>query len=163
MHAKQLRVILDILERMSVAYERLANLAQRQKEALVAGDLTAMQAAVAEMQNQLAEVERLERDRQVVTADVARGLGVDAGSLTVSGLADKLDPAAASKLKSTARRLQAAIAELARTNDTNRQLVAQAQMYQQKFTEWLARALATDTYGPYRQRHSGGQLLDIQA
>jgi flagellar biosynthesis/type III secretory pathway chaperone len=155
--------LLAIMERMRTVYERLAHLAQRHKEALVAGDLAAMESVIGEMQYQLDEVERLERDRRQVTAEVARALGVDADPPRVSALADQLDPATAAHLRSIADDLQAAITELARTNETNRQLVAQAQAYQQKFMEWLAGALAANTYGPQRQGRVGGQLLDMQA
>jgi flagellar biosynthesis/type III secretory pathway chaperone len=107
-------------------YDQLLVLTRREREAVLGGDPSALEALVAEKEALIAQVGRVEARRQQWLADWAAEAGLDPAGLTLAGVSARLGAAAAAELDAAREELVARVRELAELGFRNRNLLSSA-------------------------------------
>ena len=117
--------LIDVLNRECSAYEGLLEVSQRKTPIIVSGDLEKLQKITDEEQEMVNRLNRLERSRTEVTADIATVLNKDVTQLTLTNLIGMLEGRASERnaLAIVHDRLSRIIRELRRVNEQNGSLL----------------------------------------
>ena len=120
--------LIEVLEQESKEYEGLLSLSQKKTPIIVSGDLAELQKITDDEQESVGRINHLEKKRVGVTADIANVLNKDVANLKLANLIEMMAarPAEQQKLAAAHDRLQRAVRELRRTNEQNRELLANA-------------------------------------
>ena len=120
--------LIAVLEQESSEYEGLLELSQKKTPVIVSGNLEQLQKITDDEQELVGRISHLEKKRTEVTADIANVLNRDVNTLKLTNLIDMLTarPVEQAKLAQAHDRLQAAVRGLQRTNEQNRELLANA-------------------------------------
>jgi len=138
-------VLLDHLDAQLESSRRLLKILIDQTDAIRRQDVDAVLARLTDVQAELAQRDRLERERSGILGDAGRELGLDPEQVELDDLLLLAEPdeAAAARLKSA--ELKGLLSELARVHGHNRVLIRQ----ELAFLDHLMRALAGQPEGGY--------------
>lgn len=120
--------LIDVLDRECGEYEGLLEVSQRKTPIIVSGDLEKLQKITDEEQEMVNRLNRLERRREEVTADIATVLNKDVAQLTLTNLIGMLAgrPSEQNALAVAHDRLQRSVRELRHVNEQNGSLLRDA-------------------------------------
>lgn len=120
--------LIEVLGRESSEYEGLVVLSQRKTPIIVSGSLEHLQEITDEEQEAVSRIAHLDKQRAEITADIANVLNKDVATLKLTDLIAMLGGRSAEQraLSQAHDRLQAAVRELQRVNEQNRELLANA-------------------------------------
>lgn len=120
--------LMDVLERESGDYEELLKLSGKKTPAIVGGDLEALQKITDEEQEVVGRLQRFEKERTELTADIANVLNRDVEECKLTQLIQMLEGRADEqrRLAEIHDRLKGLVERLRRVNEQNRELIANA-------------------------------------
>lgn len=120
--------LIEVLEQESVEYKGLLSLSQKKTPIIVRGNLEELQKITDDEQESVGRISQLEKKRTEITADIANVLNKDVANLKLANLIDMMAarPWEQKKLAAVHDSLQSAVRELRRTNEQNRELLADA-------------------------------------
>ncbi|MCM1112042.1 MAG: flagellar protein FlgN [Muribaculum sp.] len=120
--------LIDIFNRECSEYEGLLEISQRKTPIIVSGNLENLKKITDEEQDMVNRLNRLERRRVEVTADIATVLNKDVAKLTLTNLIDMLQarPTEQDALAKIHDRLHGTVRELQRVNEQNSALLRDA-------------------------------------
>lgn len=151
--------LIDVLNQEGIEYEELLALSQKKTPVIVRGDLEELQKITDDEQNLASRIAHLEKTRMEVTADIANVLNRDVDSLKLRNLIDMLEgrPAEQARLAGAHDRLQNAVRGLKRTNEQNKELLANAmEMVEFELNLLQAAKAAPETANYTRSAYSSG-------
>lgn len=156
--------LIDVLSQESTEYEELLALSQKKTPVIVRGDLEELQEITDDEQNLASRISRLEKTRVEITTDIANVLNKDVDSLKLRNLIDMLDgrPAEQARLAEAHDRLQSVVRELKRTNEQNKELLANAmEMVEFELALLQAANMAPETANYTRGAYSSGSHMGV--
>jgi hypothetical protein len=116
-----------------------------QTEAIRRQDAESVLARLGEIHQELAQRERLERDRDEILRQAGARLGLDVSAIELDDLLMLIDPAEAGEVRRKSGELKGLLVELARVHGQNRILIRQ----ELAFLDHLMRALSGTPQGGY--------------
>ena len=156
--------LIEVLEQESKEYEGLLSLSQKKTPIIVSGDLAELQKITDDEQEAVGRVNHLEKKRVGVTADIANVLNKDVANLKLANLIEMMAarPAEQQKLAAAHDRLQRAVRELRRTNEQNRELLANAlEMVEFEMSLLQASNAAPETANYTRNAYNAGDTMGV--
>lgn len=124
----------------------LRTLAERQQQAIVAGDVEAL-TEVGEQQQQLVEhLNALETERMTALVAIAAATGLDAESATISAIAATLPLDRASTLTRQGQELRAEALALQEIEDVNERLLERSRVLVDRWLHYLKSVLSGSLY-----------------
>ncbi len=117
--------LIEVLRNESSEYEGLLELSQEKTSYIVKGDLENLQKITDEEQEWIGRLNRLEKKRIEVTADIANVLNKDVTTLKLTNLIEMMAarPAEQKQLADAVERLQKVVHEMQTVNERNRDLI----------------------------------------
>lgn len=158
--------LIDILNQEGTEYEELLVLSQKKTPVIVRGDLEELQEITDDEQNLASRIAHLEKTRVEITADIANVLNKDVNSLKLRSLIEMLDgrPEEQVRLAQAHDRLQSVVRGLMRTNEQNKELLANAmEMVEFELTLLQAARTAPETANYTRGAYSSGTQMGVQS
>ncbi len=158
--------LIDILNQEGTEYEELLVLSQKKTPVIVRGDLEELQEITDDEQNLASRIAHLEKTRVEITADIANVLNKDVNSLKLRSLIEMLDgrPEEQARLTQAHDRLQSVVRGLMRTNEQNKELLANAmEMVEFELTLLQAARTAPETANYTRGAYSSGTQMGVQS
>ena len=156
--------LIDVLRKESSEYEELLKLSREKTPIIVSGNLENLQKITDEEQELVSRINRLEKRRTETTADIANVLNRDVNALKLANLIEMLAarPAEQRKLAEAHDRLQTAVRELKRTNEQNRELLANAlEMVEFEMNLLQASKAAPETANYTKGAYNAGDTMGI--
>lgn len=158
--------LIDVLDKESKEYEGLLELSMKKTPAIVGGNLEELQKITDEEQLMVSRINRLDKQRVEVIADIANVLNRDVKTLSITSLIELLTPRTAEKqaLASAHDKLKAAVEGLKRTNEQNKELLADAlEMVEFEMNLLQAMNAAPETANYNRGAYSAGSTMGVQS
>ena len=158
--------LIDVLNQEGTEYEELLVLSQKKTPVIVRGDLEELQEITDDEQNLASRIAHLEKTRVEITADIANVLNKDVNSLKLRSLIEMLDgrPEEQARLTQAHDRLQSVVRGLMRTNEQNKELLANAmEMVEFELTLLQAARTAPETANYTRGAYSSGTQMGVQS
>ncbi len=156
--------LIDVLNKESAEYDGLLELSEKKTSIIVSRNLEDLQKITDEEQEMVGRINRLEKKRVEITADIANVLNKDVTTLKLTNLIDMSSarPADVAALTDVHNRLQAAVRRLQRANEQNRELLTDA-MDMVEFEMNLVQALnaAPETANYNRGAYSAGDTMGV--
>lgn len=120
--------LIQVLEDEQVQYAGLLELSTKKTDYIVAGDLENINKITDEEGLWLSNINRLEKKRTEVTADIANVLNKDVNTLKITNLVEMLKerPEEQQRLKDAGEGLSKVVKSLQQINDRNRELLDHA-------------------------------------
>lgn len=120
--------LIQVLEDEQAAYAGLLELSAKKTDYIVAGDLENITKITDEEGLWLGKLNRLEKMREEVTADIANVLNKDVNTLKITALVEMLTgrPEEQKRLKDAGDALSKVVRELKRINERNQELLGHA-------------------------------------
>ncbi len=117
--------LMDVLEKENTEYEALLELSRKKTPVIVAGNLEELGKITDEEQCVVDRINRLDKKRAEVTADIANVMNKDVADLKLINIIELLEkrPEEQKKLSGIHDRLRATIHEMVRVNEHNRDLI----------------------------------------
>ena len=117
--------LIEVLRSESSEYEGLLELSQEKTSYIVKGDLEKLQKITDEEQEWIGRLNRLEKKRVEVTADIANVLNKDVTTLKLTNLIEMMAtrPSEQKQLSDAVDRLQKVVREMQTVNERNRDLI----------------------------------------
>ena len=156
--------LIEVLEQESNEYEGLLSLSQKKTPIIVSGNLEELQKITDDEQELVSRINRLEKRRTETTADIANVLNRDVTTLKLANLIEMLAsrPAEQRKLAEAHDRLQVSVRELKRTNEQNRELLANAlEMVEFEMNLLQASKAAPETANYTKGAYNAGDTMGI--
>ena len=156
--------LIDVLERECEEYTGLLALSQAKTPIIVSGNLQELQRITDDEQTLVSRVNNLDRKRREVTLDIANVLNRDVEQLKLSNLIDMLAsrPVEQGKLITVHDRLQELVRQLQRTNEQNRELLANAlEMVEFEMSILQATKAAPETANYTRSAYNSGVQMGV--
>ena len=156
--------LIAVLEQESSEYEGLLELSQKKTPVIVSGNLEQLQKITDDEQKLVGRISHLEKKRTEVTADIANVLNRDVNTLKLTNLIDMLAarPVEQAKLAEAHDRLQTAVRGLQRTNEQNRELLANAlEMVEFEMNLLQAVKAAPETANYTRGAYNTGDTMGV--
>ena len=156
--------LIAVLEQESSEYEGLLELSQKKTPVIVSGNLEQLQKITDDEQELVGRISHLEKKRTEVTADIANVLNRDVNTLKLTNLIDMLAarPVEQAKLARAHDRLQASVRGLQRTNEQNRELLANAlEMVEFELNLLQAAKAAPETANYTRGAYNTGDTMGV--
>lgn len=156
--------LIDVLNQESEEYEGLLSLSQRKTHIIVSADLDELQKITDDEQEVVSRINRLEKKRVEVTADIANVLNRDVETLKLSNLIDLMAPRPAEqeKLNQVHDRLKASVRELQRINEQNKELLGNAlEMVEFEMNLLQAVKAAPETANYTRNAYNSGAQMGV--
>ena len=156
--------LIEVLEQESNEYEGLLSLSQKKTPVIVSGNLEELQKITDDEQELVGRISHLEKKRTEVTADIANVLNRDVNTLKLTNLIDMLAarPVEQAKLAEAHDRLQTAVRGLQRTNEQNRELLANAlEMVEFEMNLLQAVKAAPETANYTRGAYNTGDTMGV--
>jgi hypothetical protein len=125
--------------------QRLLKVLLAQTDAIRRQDVESVLARLSDIQGELVERERLERDRDGLLRDAATRLGLRADELTLDDMLAHMPPAEAAVAREKSAELKGLLGEVGRVHDQNRVLIRQ----ELSFLDHLMRLLSGTPQGGY--------------
>lgn len=156
--------LIDVLDKESSEYEVLLGLARKKTPVIVSGNLENLQKITDEEQVLVSRINQLEKKRVEVTADIANVLNKDVETLKLKNLIAMLEsrPMEQRALAEAHDKLQAAVHELKRANEQNRELLNNAlEMVEFEMNLLQATKAAPETANYNRGAYSAGETMGV--
>ena len=120
--------LIQVLEDEQVQYAGLLELSTKKTDYIVAGDLENINKITDEEDLWLSNINRLEKKRTEVTADIANVLNKDVNTLKIKNLVEMLEarPEEQKRLKDAGEGLSKVVKSLQQINERNRELLNHA-------------------------------------
>lgn len=117
--------LMAVLDSENAEYETLLELSRRKTPVIVAGNLEELEKITDEEQNVVERINRLDKKRAEVTADIANVMNKDVASLKLTNIIELLEkrPTDQNKLAGIYDRLHKTVREMVRINEHNRELI----------------------------------------
>lgn len=156
--------LIDVLNQESEEYEGLLSLSRKKTHIIVSADLDELQKITDDEQEVVSRINRLEKKRVEVTADIANVLNRDVENLKLSNLIDLMAPRPAEqeKLTQVHDRLKASVRELQRINEQNKELLGNAlEMVEFEMNLLQAVKAAPETANYTRNAYNSGMQMGV--
>lgn len=156
--------LIDILNREYTEYVGLLEVSQRKTPIIVSGDLEKLQKITDEEQEMVNRLNRLERSRTEVVADIATVLNKDVTQLTLTNLIDMLAarPAEQNALAEIHDKLHRVLKELRRVNEQNGSLLRDSlEMVEFEIAMLQAAKAAPETANYNKGAYSAGDTMGV--
>lgn len=154
--------LVQVLGEEKVLYEKLADLSEEMKQAIIVSDVPVVEQKTAEQQDVTTDIQRLDRKRSDIMRNVAVVLNKKPEDIKVSTLIETLSgqPELKEKMVSARNELIAAMDRLKKVNAQNQALLTQA-MELMEFDLNLYRSMrqAPETANYNRSAYSTGDIL----
>ena len=122
--------LIEILQSQSVLYEELLESSRQKKAYLLNNNVEAIRGVTVRENGLIGRLQRLERERGALTADLAKRLGLPINGLTLVELIGRIgDQAVCNQLSSLRIRLRGYMDELKAINEQNKSLINQSLEY----------------------------------
>ncbi|MCR4740805.1 MAG: flagellar protein FlgN [Lachnospiraceae bacterium] len=124
--ASLMEELINTLEKESVIYERLLELAEKKTPVIVKGDIANLQKITDEEQIVVDQIAVLEKKRETVTADIANVINKDVETLKLTHLIELLSnqPKEKKRLSEVHDRLKSVVTQVRMINEHNQDLIA---------------------------------------
>jgi flagellar biosynthesis/type III secretory pathway chaperone len=158
--------LIDVLEKESSEYEGLLELSQKKTPIIAGGSLEQLQRITDDEQETVSRIANLEKKRSEVTADIANVLNRDVTTLKLANLIDMLSarPAEQERLAAAHDRLTAAVRNLQRINEQNKELLAEAlDVVEFELNMLQASKSAPETANYNRSAYNSGVTIGVAA
>lgn len=158
--------LIDVLNQEGTEYEELLALSQKKTPVIVSGDLEKLQEITDDEQNLASRITHLEKTRVEITTDIANVLNKDVESMKLRNLIEMLNgrPAEQARLAGAHDRLQRVVRELKRTNEQNKELLANAmEMVEFEMSLIQAAKAAPETANYTRSACSSGAQMGVSS
>ncbi len=151
-----------VLEQEAEVYRALVELSSKKQDALVAGDLEALDGVVRAEEALLWKAGRFEETRQMVATELADLLELKDGERTLVRLIEAVGEPRAAALRERQGEILRSVAELSANNETNGRLIEQALTQVRLTVGLLAKSRqAGAAYGPAGQVAVGEAPLKL--
>ena len=117
-----LEQLLGLLDREAALYQSVLDLIEREKEAAVRSELNALNETVAEKENLMAGLRKIDEQRSGLTARLAEALGYSPKDLTLKKLSQLVDEPFAGRLQKAGTNLQSVLNQVQEANQRSKQL-----------------------------------------
>ncbi len=155
--------LLAILEKSEMVYQQMLPVIQREKQAALSAKSDQLTSASEEKEELLAQLQQLERKRQVLIHQIAAECHLPAEKIKLSTLADSSDPKQALRMKRLSASLSELVPKIKKANEENRAIIQHCLSIVQGalgfFQHWV---IPTDVYGASGQmslHQKGGNLI----
>ncbi len=158
--------LIQVLEQENLEYEGLLSLSQKKTPIIVSGNLEELQKITDDEQELVSRINQIDKKRVEITADIANVLNKDVSSLKLANLIEMLSarPAEQQKLAEAHDKLQISVRELKRTNEQNRELLANAlEMVEFEMNLLQATKTAPETANYTRGAYNTGDTMGVMA
>lgn len=156
--------LIDVLDQESDEYEGLLALSRKKTRVIVSANLEELQRITDDEQEVVGRINRLEKKRAEVTADIANVLNRDVENLKLSNLIELMSPRPAEQAKLTKEhdRLRESVRELQRINEQNRELLENAlEMVEFEMNLLQATKAAPETANYTRNAYNSGAQMGV--
>lgn len=156
--------LIEVLGQESEEYEGLLTLSQEKMRIIASANLEDLQRITDDEQEVVGRLNRLEKRRVEVTADIANVLNKDVETMKLSNLIEMMAarPAEQAKLAEIHDRLKAIVREVQRTNEQNRELLEEAlEMVEFEMNMLQAYKAAPETANYTRDAYSSGTQMGV--
>jgi flagellar biosynthesis/type III secretory pathway chaperone len=113
----------ELLDAETVIYEEILKLSKSKTDNIVEGKISELEEKVKFEQGLVAQIIKLETEREKIVGDVAGRLNLDEKTLTISKLIKKLEKDKKTKLEESYKRITKTLEELKNVNDLNSKLI----------------------------------------
>jgi hypothetical protein len=131
--------LLTVMETMTNRCGDLADLARRQREAVVREQVREVGETVLAQEQALQAFQDLENERAALAQELGSQLGLPPDPLTSSDLLQRVPPAWSETYRAQVEKLRRAVEEVKAEHETNRRLLRRSQ----EFVRWLLSFLVT--------------------
>ena len=118
--------LIDILENEIKIYRHLLELVRREKEILISPDLEELNKSNEAKEAMVSKLKKLERERQVISRELAEDVGANSDSPRLMEIATKFDQIKGDKLRSLHATLELLVKRIREYNHENERLVRSA-------------------------------------
>ena len=156
--------LINVLDQECTEYEGLLALSQKKTPIIASGNLEDLQKITDDEQNVVVRINHLEKQRVEVTKDIANVLNRDVDSLKLSNLIEMLAgrPVEQEKMSAAHDRLQAAVRNLQRVNEQNKELLTNAlEMVEFEMTLIQSMKAAPETANYNRGAYTAGNTMGV--
>lgn len=156
--------LIQVLGQESMEYEGLLTLSRRKTQIIASADLEELQKITDDEQEVVGRLNRLEKRRIEVTADIANVLNRDVESLKLSNLVEMMSarPEEQAKLADAHQKLKATVGELRRINEQNKELLESAvEMVEFEMNLLQAAKAAPETANYTRNAYNSGTQMGV--
>lgn len=158
--------LIEVLGQECDAYEALLALSQKKTQVIASANLEDLQRITDDEQEAVSRVNRLEKRRAEVTADIANVLNRDVETLKLSRMIELMQsrPAEQAKLAEAYDRLRGSVRELRRINEQNKELLEDAlEMVEFEMNMIQASKAAPETANYTRGAYMSGTQMGVAA
>jgi flagellar biosynthesis/type III secretory pathway chaperone len=148
-----LNALSDCVDRQLNLYRKLLDLFHAERGAILTSDLEGLNRVIMDKELVLQHIRTAELARRKTADQLAPQLGLDAGTLTLTKLIERIDGPYASRMKDKGKRLQTLIDEIQVVSERNRSLCLQAL----HFVSGSIKLLSTLTR-PNQVYHASGRI-----
>lgn len=156
--------LIQVLGQESAEYEGLLALSRQKTKIITSANLEELQKITDDEQEVVGRLNRLEKKRVEVTADIANVLNRDVESLKLSKLIELMSarPEEQAKLTEAHQRLKSSVGELRRVNEQNKELLESAvEMVEFEMNLLQAAKAAPETANYTRNAYNSGAQMGV--
>ena len=158
--------LIDVLGQESEEYEGLLALSQKKMRIIAGANLEDLQRITDDEQEVVGRLNRLEKRRIEVTADIANVLNKDVETMKLTNLIEMLSarPAEQAALAAVHDRLKSVVREVQRTNEQNRELLEEAlELVNFEMNMLQAYKAAPETANYTRSAYNSGAQMGVDS
>lgn len=155
--------LLSILEESEAVYQRMLPVIHREKQAALFAQADQLTSASEEKEELLAQLQQLERQRQIIIHQIAADCHLPVNEIKLSTLADQSDQHRASRMKRLSASLNELVPKIKKANEESRAIIQHCLHIVHGalgfFQHWV---MPTDVYGASGQmslHQKGGSLI----
>lgn len=158
--------LIDVLGQESEEYEGLLALSQKKMRIIAGANLEDLQKITDDEQEVVSRINRLEKRRIEVAADIANVLNKDVETMKLTNLIEMLSarPAEQAALAAVHDRLKSVVREVQRTNEQNRELLEEAlELVNFEMNMLQAYKAAPETANYTRSAYNSGAQMGVDS
>lgn len=158
--------LIDVLGQESEEYEGLLALSQKKMRIIAGANLEDLQKITDDEQEVVSRLNRLEKRRIEVAADIANVLNKDVETMKLTNLIEMLSarPAEQAALAAVHDRLKSVVREVQRTNEQNRELLEEAlELVNFEMNMLQAYKAAPETANYTRSAYNSGAQMGVDS
>lgn len=158
--------LIDVLSQESEEYEGLLALSQKKMRIIASANLEDLQRITDDEQEVVSRLNRLEKRRIEVAADIANVLNKDVETMKLTNLIEMLSarPAEQAELAAVHDRLSSVVREVQRTNEQNRELLEEAlELVNFEMNMLQAYKAAPETANYTRSAYNSGAQMGVDS
>ena len=158
--------LIQVLGQECDAYEALLDLSQKKTQVIASANLENLQKITDDEQEVVSRLNRLEKRRIEVAADIANVLNKDVETMKLTNLIEMLSarPAEQAALAAVHDRLKSVVREVQRTNEQNRELLEEAlELVNFEMNMLQAYKAAPETANYTRSAYNSGAQMGVDS